>query len=350
MRNPPRACRHAATLSSRAGRLSSWHPMAVLLAALGLAFQAQAQSPAAAPARLVFGSNWYAQAEHGGFYQAVAEGTYKKHGLDVTIKMGGPQINVLQLLLAGQYDVAMGDDLQTYKAVEQGLPLVTVATTFQQSPTVLVSHPGPKTLADLKSRTLYIGQASETTYWPWLKTKYGFTEAQKKPYTFSVQPFLLDKNSAVQGYLASEPYTIETQGRFKPTVFLLGAYGYPPYAQTIVATKSGLDAKKDAIRRFVQASAEGWKSYLKNPAPGNALILKDNPQMTQALLDYGVKALRDAELVDGGDARARGLLTMTDARWKKTYDFMVQEKLLDPKVDYRSAFTTDIVDQVHVLP
>jgi len=350
MRNPPRACRHAATLSSRAGRLSSWHPMAVLLAALGLAFQAQAQSPAAAPARLVFGSNWYAQAEHGGFYQAVAEGTYKKHGLDVTIKMGGPQINVLQLLLAGQYDVAMGDDLQTYKAVEQGLPLVTVATTFQQSPTVLVSHPGPKTLADLKSRTLYIGQASETTYWPWLKTKYGFTDAQKKPYTFSVQPFLLDKNSAVQGYLASEPYTIETQGRFKPTVFLLGAYGYPPYAQTIVATKSGLDAKKDAIRRFVQASAEGWKSYLKNPAPGNALILKDNPQMTQALLDYGVKALRDAELVDGGDARARGLLTMTDARWKKTYDFMVQEKLLDPKVDYRSAFTTDIVDQVHVLP
>ncbi|MPS25391.1 ABC transporter substrate-binding protein [Pigmentiphaga sp.] len=326
-------------------------PIAGLLAALplALAFQAHAQAPAPAD-KLVFGSNWYAQAEHGGFYQALAEGLYKKHGLDVTIKMGGPQINVLQLLLAGQYDVAMGDDLQTYKAVEQGLPLVTVATTFQQSPTVLVSHPGPKTLGDLKGKTLYIGQASETTYWPWLKTKYGFTEAQKKPYTFSVQPFLVDKNSAVQGYLASEPYTIETQGRFKPTVFLLGAYGYPPYAQTIVATKSGLDAKKDAIRRFVEASAEGWKSYLKNPAPGNALILKDNPQMTRALLDYGVKALRDARLVDGGDARTQGLLTMTDARWKKTYDFMVREKLLSPKVDYRSAFTTDIVDQVHVLP
>lgn len=203
-------------------------PIAGLLAALplALAFQAHAQAPAPAD-KLVFGSNWYAQAEHGGFYQALAEGLYKKHGLDVTIKMGGPQINVLQLLLAGQYDVAMGDDLQTYKAVEQGLPLVTVATTFQQSPTVLVSHPGPKTLGDLKGKTLYIGQASETTYWPWLKAKYGFTEAQKKPYTFSVQPFLVDKNSAVQGYLASEPYTIETQGRFKPTVFLLGAYGYP---------------------------------------------------------------------------------------------------------------------------
>ncbi|VCU68069.1 Putative thiamine biosynthesis protein [Pigmentiphaga humi] len=314
--------------------------------ALGAAGQAQAQ----APARIVFGSNWYAQAEHGGFYQAVAEGIYKKHGLDVTIKMGGPQVNVLQLLLAGQYDLAMGDDLQTYKGVEQGLPLVTIATTFQQSPTVLVSHPGPKTLADLKGKTLFIGQASETTFWPWLKTKYGFTEAQKKPYTFSVQPFLVDKNSATQGYLASEPYTVQTQGGFTPTVFLLGAEGYPPYAQTLVTTKAALAAKQDALRRFVLASAEGWKSYLKNPAPGNALIRKDNPQMAQALLDYGVKALRDAQVVDGGDARTRGLLTMTDARWKQTYDFMVQEKLLDPKVDYKAAFTTEIVDQVKVLP
>lgn len=329
-------------------RISRFLPRLLLAAtfSLGLGGGAAAQ----APVKLTFGSNWYAQAEHGGFYQAVAEGIYQRHGLDVSIRMGGPQVNVMQLLLAGKYDIAMGDDLQTYKGVEQNLPLVTLATTFQQSPTVLVSHPGPKTLADLKSRTLFIGQASETTYWPWLKTKYGFTDAQKKPYTFSVQPFLVDKNSAVQGYLASEPYTIRTQGGFTPAVFLLGEYGYPPYAQTLVSTRAGLAEKKDVLRRFLQASAEGWKSYLKHPAPGNALILKDNPQMTQALLDYGVKALRDARLVDGGDAATRGLLTMTDQRWKATYDFMVAEKLLDPKVDYRRAFTTELIDQVKVLP
>ena len=324
------------------------HALLAGTALLAISGPAAAQTPA--PTKLVFGSNWYAQAEHGGFYQALAEGIYKRHGLDVSIRMGGPQVNGVQLLLAGQYDVAMGDDLQTYKAVEQGLPLLTIATTFQQSPTVLVSHPGPKKLEDLKGRTLFIGQTSETTYWPWLKTKYGFTDAQKKPYTFSVQPFLVDKNSAVQGYLASEPYTVETTAGFKPTVFLLGEAGYPPYAQTLVTTQSTFAAKKDALRRFVEASAEGWKSYFKNPAPGNALILKDNPQMTQALLDYGVKALHAAKLVEGGDAQTRGLLTMTDARWKKTYDFMVQEKLLDAKVDYRKAFTTEIVDQVHVLP
>ncbi|WP_420227546.1 ABC transporter substrate-binding protein [Pigmentiphaga litoralis] len=172
----------------------------------------------------------------------------------------------------------------------------------------------------------------------------------KKPYTFSVQPFLVDKQSATQGYLASEPYTIEQQTRQKPTVFLLGEYGYPPYAQTLVTTRSALTAKRDALQRFVQASAEGWKSYLANPAAGNALILKDNPQMTPALLDYGVKALKQAKLVDGGDAAKRGLLTMTDARWKATYDFMVKEKLLAPSVDYRKAFTTELVDKVNVLP
>jgi NitT/TauT family transport system substrate-binding protein len=324
--------------------------VALALGVLSATLVPAASHAQSAPTKLTFGSNWYAQAEHGGFYQAVADGIYRKHGLDVTIKMGGPQVNGMQLLLAGQYDVAMGDDLQTFKGVEQGLPLVTIATTFQQSPTVLVSHPGPKTLADLKGRTLFIGQASETTFWPWLKTRYGFTDAQKKPYTFSVQPFLVDKQSATQGYLASEPYTIEQQTKQKPTVFLLGEYGYPPYAQTLVATRTALNAKRDALQRFVQASAEGWKSYLANPAAGNSLIMKDNPQMTPALLDYGVKALKQAKLVDGGDAAKRGLLTMTDARWKATYDFMVQEKLLAPSVDYRKAFTTELVDKINVLP
>jgi len=170
--------------------------------------------PAAAQqsTKAVFYTNWYAQAEHGGFYQAVAEGTYQKQGLDVDVKMGGPQINVLQLLLAGQADLVMGYDLQTIKAIEQGLPVVTVATTFQKDPAVLIAHPGVAALSDLKTRTLLIGQASETTFWPWLKAKYGFTDAQKRPYAFSVQQYLVDQNVAQQGYLTSEPFTIEKAG------------------------------------------------------------------------------------------------------------------------------------------
>src|SRR5215472_10223560 len=214
---------------------------------------------AAAADKVVFYTNWYAEAEHGGFYQALAEGTYKANGLDVDVRMGGPQINVMQLLLAEQADLIMGYDLQTIKAIEQGLPVVTVAATFQKDPAVLIAHPGVAQLADLKSRMLLIGQASETTFWPWLKSKYGFTDAQKRPYAFSVQQFLVDQNVAQQGYLTSEPYTIE-KGGISPVVFLLADSGYPPYAETIVVATKTLKEKPDMILRFVRASAEGWKN------------------------------------------------------------------------------------------
>jgi NitT/TauT family transport system substrate-binding protein len=299
--------------------------------------------------KVVFYTNWYAEAEHGGFYQAVAEGIYARHGLDVEVRMGGPQINVVQLLLASQADLVMGYDLQTIKAVEQGLPIVTVAATFQKDPAVLIAHPGVATLSDLKSRTLLIGQASETTFWPWLRAKYGFTDAQKRPYAFSVQQFLVDRNVAQQGYLTSEPYTIEKAG-IKPVVFLLADSGYPPYAETIVVTAKTLKDKPEMIARFVRGSAEGWKSYLKDPAPGNALIKKANPEMTEELMAFGVANMKAYALVTGGDAKTLGILTMTDSRWKQTFDFMVSAGLTKADVDYHKAYTLQFVKEIKVLP
>ena len=299
--------------------------------------------------KVVFLTNWYAQAEHGGFYQAVAEGTYRRHGLDVEVKMGGPQVNVVQLLLAGQADLAMGYDLQTIKLIEQGLPVVTVGATFQKDPAVLIAHPDVRTMDDLGTRTLLIGQASETTFWPWLKARYGFKEAQKRPYAFSVQQFLVDRNVAQQGYATSEPYTIE-KGGVKPVVFLLADQGYPPYAQTIITTRKTAQEKREMVRKFLQATAEGWNSYLKNPAPGNALIKKANPQMEDELMAFGLRKMQEFGLVTGGDARTQGILTMTDARWKQTFDFMAGAGLTKPDLDYRQAYTLDFVKAVKVLP
>jgi NitT/TauT family transport system substrate-binding protein len=305
--------------------------------------------PAAALDKLTFMTNWYAQAEHGGFYQAIAEGTYRKHGLDVTVKMGGPQVNVMQLLLAGRADVVMGYDIQTLKALEQNLPVVTIGAVFQSDPVALIAHPDVKKIEQLKTRTLLIGQASETTYWPWLKAKFGFSDRQKRPYTFSVQQFLVDPNVAQQGYATSEPYQIEKAG-IKPTVFLLAEYGYPPYAQTLVALQKSVQQKPDVLRRFYQATAEGWKSYLANPAPGNALIRRDNPQMAEDVIAHGVATMKRYKLVDGGDARRLGILAMTDARWRQTFDFMVGAGMLRADVDRKRAYTLQFVDAVKVLP
>lgn len=304
---------------------------------------------ARADEKFVFLTNWYAQAEHGGFYQALAEGTYKAQGLDTDIRMGGPQVNVMQLLLAGKADAVMGYDLQTLPAVAQGLPVVTVGAVFQKDPAALIAHPDVKSMEDLKQRTLLIGQASETTFWPWLKRRYGFTDAQKRPYAFSVQPFLADRKVAQQGYATSEPYSIEKAG-VTPVVFLLADAGYPPYAQTIVTTRAVLEKRRDALTRFLRATAQGYRSYLANPAPGNALIRKANPEMEEALLAYGVNRMKSFGLVTGADAARDGILSMTDARWRATRDFMVAEGLLAPGADWRKAYDLELVRGLRVLP
>ncbi len=317
-----------------------------LAAALAFAaFAAHAQ----APARIVFGTNWLAEAEHGGFYQAVAEGIYQRHGLDVTIRMGGPQVNPLQLLVAGQLDVAMGDDLQTLAALEQGLPITTIGATFQKNPTVIIAHPGVRSLGDLKGQPIAIGAASNTTFWPWLKDKFGFTDAQKRPYAFSVQPFLADPRLAQQGFATSEPFSIE-KGGVQPVVFLLADLGYPTYSESLVVRQSAVRERGDALRRFLQASAEGWKSYLANPAPAHGLIKRDNPQMSDELLAYGHRKLNEYAIVAGGDAPGAGLLTMTDARWRATLAFVQSAGLGKPGFDYRPAYTLELIRDVRVLP
>jgi NitT/TauT family transport system substrate-binding protein len=335
------------------GATASHDPVRRRLLAQGGALAAAAALPATlraqSPEKFVFLTNWYAQAEHGGFYQALAEGTYRKAGLDAEIRMGGPQVNVMQLLLAGKADAVMGYDIQTVNAIEQGLPVVTIGTVFQKDPAALIAHPDVKRIEDLKTRTLLIGQASETTFWPWLKARYGFTDAQKRPYAFSVQPFLADAKIAQQGYATSEPFSIEKAG-VKPTVLLLADLGYPPYAQTIVTTRTVLAKRRDALVRFLRATAEGWKSYLANPAPGNALVRKANPEMEDALLAYGVDKMKQFGLVTGGDAPKVGILGMTDARWQQTFEFMSGAGLAKPGTDWKQAYTLDLVRDAKVLP
>lgn len=297
-------------------------------------------------------TNWYAEAEHGGFYQAQATGLYKQAGLDVTIKMGGPQVNMLQLMMAGQADCIMGFDVQTIQAWQQGIDAVTVAAAFQKDPVVLIARPEVKQFTDLKTKTLLVGSAGMVTYWPWLKSKFGFSDKQMRPYNFNIQPFLADKNTAQQGYLASEPFSIEKEGHFKPSVFMLADQGWPPYATTIVCSRKTLNARPQAVAAFVKASMQGWKSYLSaDPNPANALIKKDNPNMTDDLLAFGIRTLKATGTVMGGDAATMGIGTITEARMKQTYDMLVAHKLLDPKkVSLKNTFTTEFIQNVKVMP
>ncbi|MFN9474964.1 ABC transporter substrate-binding protein [Acidovorax sp.] len=332
-------------MKKTASRLSKLGAAALLAVGAAGTMQAHAQE------KFTYMTNWYAQAEHGGFYQAVATGLYKKYGLDVTIKMGGPQVNIVQMMAAGQAECVMGSsDLQMIQMREGGVPVTTVAAVFQKDPQVLIAHEDVKKFEDLKGKTILIASSAQRGYWPWLKAKYGFNDAQTRPYTFNIQPFVADKNTAQQGYLTSEPFAIAKAG-VKANTLMFSDQGYPAYATTVSCMDKTVKERGTAVASFVKATMEGWKSYLADPAPANALIKKDNPNMTDEQLAYSVAKLKEMGMVTGGDAASMGIGVMTDARAKASYDFLVEAKLIDPaKVKLADTYSTAFVKDLKVLP
>ena len=328
-------------------------PLAIAfrIGSIALALIGAAISPAAAQAldKVSFGTNWVAEGEHGGFYQALADGTYRKYGLDVTIVPGGPNVNNRILLPVGKIDFFLSaNTLQAFDAVEQKIPTVEVAALFQKDPQVLIAHPdqGIDKFVDLKKLTLFISNEGVPTFYQWLKADFGFTDGQVRPYTFNPQPFLANKKSAMQGYATSEPFAIAKAANFTPQVFLLADQGFSAYSTLIETRRELVDKKPDLVQRFVDASIIGWYNYLYgNRSAANALIKKQNPEMTDELLAYCVGALKKYGVVDSGDALTLGVGAMTDARMKEFFDEMVGAGVIKSSLDYRKGYTLQFVNK-----
>jgi len=319
------------------------------IAAVLLGFVA-ALAPAQAQAldKVRFGTNWVAEAEHGGFYQALADGTYRKYGLDVAIVPGGPNVNNRVLLLVGKIDFFMSaNSLQSFDAVAHDIPTIAVAASFQKDPQVLIAHPGTADrFEDLKKLTLFVSKEGMASYFQWLKADFGFDEAKVKPYTFNPQPFLADQHSAMQGYVTSEPFAIESQAHFKPKVFLIADHGFNSYSTLIETRRDLVEKNPSLVQRFVDASAIGWYHYIYgDPSPGNALIKKQNPEMTDAFLAYSIAKMKEYGIVDSGDTLKLGIGAMTDARMKGFFDKMVRVGVLKGSIDYKRAYTLQFVNK-----
>jgi NitT/TauT family transport system substrate-binding protein len=303
---------------------------------------------AQAPDKVSFGTNWVAEAEHGGFYQALADGTYRKYNLDVTIVPGGPNVNNRLLLAAGRIDFFMSANaLQSFDAVENNVPTLAVAAIFQKEPQVLIAHPdqGIEKFEDLKRLTLFVSKEGMGTYFQWLKADYGFDEGKVKPYTFNPQPFLADKRSAMQGYVTSEPYAIEKLG-IKPKAFLLADQGFDAYSTLIETRRNLVEQKPDLVQRFVDASMIGWYTYIYGDnRAGNALIRRFNPEMPDELLAYSVAKMKEHGIVDSGDSLSLGLGAMTAARMASFYAKMVRARVTKPGLDLARAYTTAFVNK-----
>jgi NitT/TauT family transport system substrate-binding protein len=299
--------------------------------------------------KVSFGTNWVAEGEHGGHYQALVDGTYKRYGLDVTIVPGGPNVNNRILLPVGKLDFFMSaNTLQSFDAVEQNIPTLAVAAMFQKEPQVLMAHPdqGIDKFEDLKKLTLFISREGLASYFQWLKADFGFSEAKVKPYTSNAQPFLADKRSAMQGYVTSEPYAIEKQARFTPKVFLIADQGFNSYSTLIETRRDLVEKRPDVVQRFVDASIIGWANYLygDNKA-ANALIKKQNPEMTDELLAYSIAKMKEYGIVDSGDTATLGIGAMTDARMRSFFDKMVRAGVVKPSLALDKSYTLQFVNK-----
>jgi len=317
--------------------------VAAFLAALAMPL------PASAADKVSFGLDWKAEAEYGGYYQAAATGIYAKHGLEVTIQQGGPNVNHAQLLLAGRLDFNIcSNSFLALNFVKEDIPFRTVAAMFQKDPSVLIAHPGQgnDSLAALKGKPIMISADTRIGWWNFLKAKFGYTDAQIRPYTFNLAPFLADKSAIQQGFLGSEPFSIKQAAGFDPVVMLVADGGFTGYASLIATSDKRIAQQPDLVKRFVEASIEGWYAYLYgDPTPGNALIRKDNPEMTEALIAYGRESLKTHGILTSGDAANVGIGAMTAARWQAFYDSTREQGLYPAGMDVSKAYTLTFVNQ-----
>lgn len=318
------------------------------LLAAGVAALALTALPAAAQDKVKFGTDWLAQAEHGGFYQAAADGTYAEHGLEVTIVPGGPQAANRALLIAGKIDFYLGGVLSSLDSVKEGIPMVTVASFFQKDPQILMTHPdaGYETFADLaKAEKIIMGKDVLVTKFEWMKASYGgFRDEQYVPYTFNPAPFIADPRSVQQGYVTSEPFAVEQQGGFMPKVFLFADEGYNAYSTTIETSRKLVDENPDLVQRFVDASIIGWYNYLYGDnSAANELIKKDNPEMTDEQLAYSLAKLKEYGILVSGEAVDKGIGCITAGRYKAFFDKLVAIGLYEASLDWSKAIDSRFV-------
>lgn len=306
---------------------------------LSVAGISQAQS-------IVFLMDWRPQAEQGGFYQAAEAGLYTQAGLTVKLRSGGPQTDPSRMLAAGAVDAAMiSNAFQALNLIALDADIVIVMAAFQKDPQILMAHAstGARTLADLRGKPMFIGDASVGTFWQWLKATQGYSDRQIRKYTYSLAPWMVNKTSAQQGYITSEPFTAQQAGA-SPTVFLLADNGFRGYAAMVGVRRKLVEKNPEAVRAFVSASQRGWYEYLYgDPQKANVRILKENREMTPALLAHARAAMISNDIVGGEGAQVPDIGAMSMERWEALLADVAALELYDPSLPLSRGISTQFL-------
>ena len=298
---------------------------------------------------ITFATDWKAQAEQGGFYQALAAGLYEKNGLKVKIIQGSANVNVPRLIASNSVEFGIGSNsFIPLNMVANKIPGKAVMAIFQKDPQIIMTHPDSdiRNLKDMRDLPIMISDASIGAFWLWLKSKYDFNDNQIRKKTFSLAPFLSNKSSIQQGYLTSEPFLVEREAGFTPRVFLLADYGYPSYGAMVLASSNVLKNNPEIVKAFVDASIEGWRQYIyDDPSLGNELIMIENNEMKEDILLQAIKKIRNYELVSNEISKGLDIGLMTDIKWESFFKTMSINGVYEKDLEWRESFTLDFINK-----
>ena len=298
---------------------------------------------------ITFATDWKAQAEQGGFYQALAAGLYEKNGLKVKIIQGSANVNVPRLIASNSVEFGIGSNsFIPLNMVANKIPGKAVMAIFQKDPQIIMTHPDSdiRNLKDMRDLPIMISDASIGAFWLWLKSKYDFNDNQIRKKTFSLAPFLSNKSSIQQGYLTSEPFLVEREAGFTPRVFLLADYGYPSYGAMVLASSNVLKNNPEIVKAFIDASIEGWRQYIyDDPSLGNELIMLENNEMKEDILLQAIKKIRNYELVSNEISKGLDIGLMTDIKWESFFKTMSINGVYEKDLEWRESFTLDFINK-----
>jgi NitT/TauT family transport system substrate-binding protein len=273
-----------------------------------------------------FKTDWFPQAEHGGFYQAVAKGFYKEAGIDVEIVPGGPGVPVEDILLAGQVDLAMGRSDDMIAWVSRGVPLMTVGVYMEKDPQAILVHDEDsiRTFSDLNGRTIMGVQGSN--WIDYIKVHYHI-DFNLIPSNFGIAQFMADKHFIQQCFVTNEPFYVIKNGGH-PRTLLMSDSGFNPYRVLYTTPRYARDHSME-VRAFIAASLRGWDDFMNgDPSPGKALIAKSNENMSPEFMDYSIKAMRDENMISGKADLGERLGLMTRRRLQQQVDDLFELKII----------------------
>jgi NitT/TauT family transport system substrate-binding protein len=287
----------------------------------------------AALAKVKLALNWVPEPEFGGFYAARDLGAFSRQGLEVEILGGGAGVPVMQMVATGQVDFGIvgADELLTARA--RGVDVLPLFAVYQTSPMGLMVHAsrGARSIQDvLASGTVALEPG--LPYAVFLKKKYGFDKVKVVPYDGGVARFVADKNFAQQCFVTAEPLSARKEGA-EPEVFLVADAGFNPYLAVVVTRRALWKEQPARVRAFLTAVREGWRAYLDDPAPANAVMARLNTSMD--LETFAESARAQEPLIETAETREKGLGTMSRERWETLGRQLMELGLIDeaPSVD-----------------